>query len=486
MSDDVENEFDTEDFDTDDFDDGGFDDLNDQKGTLGDLWRNNPLVKIGVILAAFAFLVGGVILFGGKSEQLPISRVLSKRDITEAPGTAETTEAFRLAVEEENSRRTEEAMRQQESAVPTPVDPPKGTLPLQFEEPDEEDPLERWRRMQEDRIRQQQVEAQVTPDPLEQAPPVDTRTPAINALAQAMSQQMESVLSNQEIKGPILQSVATLSYLEALQEKERKRLEEALAARQAAQAASPEGEDINILLPAGTIEYAQLITEANTDAPGPVLAQIVTGPLKGGRLIGTFSTGGAGLLTGNGGGQSVGNTAATAKYITLNFNALVLDGVDYAANGVAIDPETTLPGVITDIDHRYLTRIVLPAASKFVTGLTSAIADSGKTTIVIKNSDGSTSTTTSGTNDNDQEVASGIAEAGEALADILTETAGNTNPLLRVRAGTPIGVLFVTSVVDTPRLTQQRQQQQFQQQLQLNNTGTTASPVSTGTNVVAP
>ncbi len=440
MSDDIENEFDTEDFDIDDFDDGGFDDLNDQKGTLGDLWRNNPLVKIGVILAAFAFLVGGVILFGGKKDNLPVSRVAASRDITEAPGTAETTEAFRLAVEEENSRRTEEAMRLSESSVPTPVDPPKGTLPLQFEEPEEEDPLERWRRMQEDRIRQQQVASQIEPDPLTAPPPVDTRTPAINALAQAMSQQMESVLSNQEIKGPILQTVASMSYLEGLAEKERQRLEAALAARQLELEALGVTEDLNILIPAGTIEYAQLITEANTDIPGPILAQIVTGPLKGGRLIGTFSS--------------------TDSYLTLNFNAIVLEGVDYAVNGIAIDPETTLPGVVTDIDRRYFKRIVLPMAAEFVTGFTTAIADSGKTTINITNSDGTTSTTTSGTNDKDQEVASGIAEAGEALADILDESAGNTQALLRVRAGTPIGVLFVAPVVDTPQLIQQQQQQQ--------------------------
>lgn len=441
-NDDIENEFDTDDFDTGDFDDGGFDDLNDQKGTLGDLWRNNPLVKIGVILAAFAFLVGGVILFGGKKDNLPTSVVNSRRDLTEAPGTAETTEAFRLAVEEENVRRTEEEMRQGGSAVPTPVDPPKGTLPLQFEEPQEEDPLERWRRMQEERIKQQQIE--VTPEtPQQAAAPVDTRTPAINALAQAMSQQMESVLANQEIKGPTLQNVATITYLEGLADKEQKRLQAALAAQQAALGVVPTG-DVNILLPAGTIEYAQLITEANSDVPGPILAQIVTGPLKGGRLIGSFAT--------------------TDRYLTLNFNAIVLDGVDYTAQGIAIDPDTTLPGVITEIDHRYFSRVILPAAAAFVTGLTSAIADSGKTTIVIRNSDGSSSTTTSGTNDSDQEVASGIAEAGEALADILDETADKTEPMLRVAAGTPIGVLFINPVVDTPRLTQQQQLQSQQQQ----------------------
>ena len=442
--DDIENEFDTDDFDTDGFDDGGFDDLNDQKGTLGDLWRNNSLVKIGVILTAFAFLVAGIIIFGGRGEKTPLSRVASSRDITEAPGSAEVTESYRQAIEEENTRRIEEAVRQSDSAVPTPVDPPKGTLPLQFEEPEEEDPLERWRRLQEDRVRQQQVQVEQEPVP-EPPPPPDTRTPAINALAAAMSQQMESILSNQQIDGPTLQTVSTLSYLEALAERERQQREAELLAQQQAGIVG-NADDLNILLPAGTIEYAQLITEANTDAPGPILAQIVTGPLKGGRLIGSFTS--------------------TGRFLTLNFNTIILDGVDFAANAIAIDPETTLPGVVTDIDRRYFQRIILPAAAEFVEGLTEAISESGTTTIVINDNDGSSTSTSTGAQDSRQEVASGIEEAGEALAEILEDVAGETEPLLRVRAGTPIGVLFTSSVTDTPQVIQQRQQQDQQFQLQ--------------------
>lgn len=435
--DDIENEFDTDDFDTGDFDDDGFDDLNDQQGTLGDLWRNNSLVKIGVILTAFAFLIGGVLLFGEKEERTPGSRVGPSQTITEAPGGPnEASASYREAVEQENMRRTEEAERNQNSVMPTPIGVIKSPLNLQLDEPEEEDPLERWRRMQEERIAQQQIEVQQNsgqPPPVE----VDTRTPAINALALAMSQQMEGVLGNQQIKGANILPVATMGYLEALAEKERQEREAALA-EQNKLLGNVVGDDFNILLPAGTIEYAQLITEANTDIPGPILAQIVTGPLKGGRLIGTFSS--------------------TDNYLTLNFNAIVLDGIDFAVNGVAIDPETTLPGVVTDIDRRYLKRVILPMAAEFITGFTSAIADSGKTTIVVNGSDGSSTTTTSGVNNSSQEVASGVAEAGEALAEILDEVVGNTKPLLRVRAGTPIGVLFVSPVIDTPRVTQQRQQ----------------------------
>lgn len=433
-NDDIENDFDADDFDTDGFDDGGFDDLGDKSGTLGDLWRNNPLVKIGVILAALAFLVGGIILFGGKGDDLPQSRVTGSAELTEAPGSSEITQSYREAIEEENTRRIEQAVRDKDSAIPMPVEAPKGSLPLQFEEPEEEDPLERWRRMQEDRIRQQQVEQSSSPDA--PAPePVDTRTPAINALASAMSGQMSGVLGSQKIKGPIVQKVADMGYLEALAKKEQDKLAAALAAQQAT-TGNTAIDDLNIILPAGTIEYAQTLIESNTDAPGPVLAEIVTGPLKGARIIGSFSE--------------------TYNYLTLNFNTIVLDGVDYAANGIALDPNTTLPGVVTEIDRRYFTRVVLPTAAAFVTGLTSAIADSGTTSITIA---GDTTTTTTSNSDrtNDQEVALGIEQAGEEIADLIDEEADRIKPMLRVAAGTPIGILFITPVVATPQLIQQKQ-----------------------------
>src|SRR5690606_24016971 len=142
-NDDIDNDLDVEDFDN-----TGFDDFS-QKGTLGDVWRNNPMVKIGVILAGFAVVVGAIILFGGSEPSTNVSRVTSGSDVTEAPGTSEVSETMRESLEQENIQRTEEALRTSGSAVPIPIDPPKGTLPLQLEEEAGEDPLERWRRMQE-------------------------------------------------------------------------------------------------------------------------------------------------------------------------------------------------------------------------------------------------------------------------------------------------------------------------------------------------
>jgi len=181
----------------------------------------------------------------------------------------------------------------------------------------------------------------------------------------------------------------------------------------------------DIIIPAGTIEYAQLILEANTDAPGPVLAQIMSGPLNGAKILGSFTS--------------------TDNYLTLNFSTIVIDGIDYSVQAVAIDPGTTLPGVITEIDRRYFKRIILPMAAEFVTGLTEAISESGSTSVFVSND---TVTSSTSNKNSDQEVASGISKAGEKFGDILDEEADKTKPMLRVASGTPIGVLFVAPVID--------------------------------------
>ncbi len=416
--------------DLDEFDDGGFEDFG-KKGTLGDLWRNNPFVKIGIILAAFVFVVAGIILFGGKSEPPTPSRVSSTADVNETPGSEEVTPAYQDAIEETNQIRTEESLRADTSVVPMPVAPSRGSIEQTLDSEEVEDPLDRWRRMQEERVAQQQL---VAPEPVEMQAPVDNRTPAVQALTQSMATQMESVLSVQAIKPLATKNITNLTFLEAMEAKrlQKRQVEAQLQAQQSALERT--ATDIaEIMVPAGTIEYAQLITEANTDAPGPVLAQIQSGPLKGARVLGSF--------------------ANTDEFLTLNFNMVVIDGVNQQTSAVALDPGTTLPGMVTDIDRRYFKRIILPTAASFIEGLADAIANSDTTTVTIIG-DSASQTTTTGSRDRDQSVASGVQEAGQTISDVIQEEADRTRPMLKIRAGTPIGVLFLTPVLDSPLPTQ--------------------------------
>lgn len=423
---DLDNDIDVENFD----DAGGFDDFS-KKGTIGDLWRNNPMVKIGVILAAFAVIVGGIILFGGEDDKKAQSFTPQGSTVTETPGSSEVSATMKQSLEEANQQMVEDAAKTGGSAVPIPIEPPKGVMPVPVEEVSGEDPLDRWKRMQEERVRQQEMLAQAQPQQQNAAPPVDTKTPAVNAMAQSMATQMQAVLQNQKIPEPRYKKFTSVEFIDNVERKKREKAEE--AAKYAAQQTQMQGggaagnEQVeNIILPAGTIEYGQLLIEANTDAPGPVLAQIVSGPLRGSRVLGSFTS--------------------TDEYLTLQFSQLVLDGISYSIEAVAIDPNTTLPGLITEIDRKYFTRVVLPMAAEFVTGLTDAISESGTTSVFI-----SDSSVTQSTEDKDskQEVSSGLSEAGEKLSEILDEEADNAEPMLRVAAGTPMGVLFVAPVTDS-------------------------------------
>ncbi len=422
------NNDDFDDLDIDGLDDeGGFDDFS-KKGSIGDLWRNNPMVKIGVILAGFAIVVGGIVLFGGSEADAPISQLSSPKDVNEAPGTSEISETMRQSIEDRNIETYEEATRTGGSAFPIPTESPKGVVDLPVQEESGEDPLERWRRMQEERVRQQELSEQTQQLPGQpQQQVVDTKTPAVNALSQSMVTQMQSVMQNQPLPTTQHKNITAVSYLEDLERKRLQRVSEQQVQSAATASAQSANEQIeNILLPAGTIEYAQLLTEANTDAPGPILAQIVSGPLRGARVLGAFQ--------------------ATDKYLVLNFSMIVIDGINYPVQAVAIDPGTTLPGLITEIDNRYFKRIILPMAAEFVTGLADAVSESGTTTIVI---DGSTVANSESDKDSQQEVASGLTEAGDSLSDILQEEADNTRPMLRVATGTPMGILFVAPVTDS-------------------------------------
>lgn len=416
-NDDIDNDLDVE-----DFDDSGFDTYA-QKGTLGDMWRNNPMVKIGVILAGFALVVGAIMLFGGGSSKEKISMTPGGSQVTEVPGASEVSESMRQSIEERNQQVLEDATRMGQSAIPMTADTAKGQLPLQQSDVTGEDPLERWRRMQEERIRQQEMVTQ-TKAAQPEAPKADTRTPAVNALSQSMVSQMQAVLENQQIGKVQHRGIADAKFLEEL---ERKKLQKFQQQQQLmlANTAGTADEYENIFLPAGTIEYGQLLIEANTDAPGPVAAQIVSGPLKGSRILGSFRS--------------------TDQYITLNFSQIVIDGINYPVEAVAIDPGTTLPGMVTEIDRRYLKRIILPMAAEFISGLAAAVSESGTTTIVIE---GGSVAQSSADKNGRQEVASGITAAGDEFADILKKEADNTRPMLRIASGTPIGVLFLRPVTD--------------------------------------
>lgn len=396
-----------------------------EKGSLAELWRENPAVRIGAIALGAIVILGTIVLFGGKPDPVRQSRVGTGSEVSAPPGTEGASEAYIQAVEDANEQRKEQAEATGGSSLPTPTEPPVGRVTLPAEDEVEEDPLARWRRMQEERLeREIQVRETVAPEPVVED---NSQAERVAALTGGMMQQMQSILQEQRVLSPTYLPVTSPAWLRELRAAEEE--EARLAAEEQQQVAEEEAAanqaDGEIIQPAGEIEYAQLITEANSDTPGPILAYIASGPMKGGRLIGDFQVSG--------------------ELLTLNFNKAVYQGQSYSANAVAIDPDTTLPGMATEVDHRYWKRVIFPTAAAFIEGLTEAISESGQTTVTIS---GETVTEESQDRDTEEEVASGIAEAGSQIGEILDEMADETEILVRIEKGTPIGVLFLDSVVE--------------------------------------
>ena len=414
---------------SDDFDDAvgledSFDDFDQKKecGTLGELWNSNPLFKIGTVVGVLVLVFVLIRVFGVDSAmKSQESYVGEARGVTAAPGTEEASPAYIKAIEEKNEQVVEEAQRTGGSALPVPIEPPVGVVSVPESDAAAEDPLQRWRRLQEERLQREIQQREV----VDVAASGEARDAAIKELAQVMREQMSSILSRKTTAKMSAMPVTPTSFLKKLYESRYgKEGEEGGAGGGEGEF----GEEViqEVLLQAGEIAYAQLMIEANSDAKAPVIAQILSGPFKGSRIIGQFTV--------------------EKDLLLLTFGTLIYNEESLDVSAMGVDPKTNLPGMATDVDHHYLQRIVVPAAAAFVEGLTGAIADSGTTNITI---DGGTGTTTQTTNENlnsDQEVATGVAEAGKELRDIIKELNEDLETTVRIEAGTPIGILFLEPV----------------------------------------
>lgn len=178
---------------------------------------------------------------------------------------------------------------------------------------------------------------------------------------------------------------------------------------------------------AGTVMYGVLITSVNSDEPGPVLASIVAGKFKGGRLIGSLTNQG--------------------QKVMLTFNTLTLPDspASIPVNVVAIDQNTARTALSSYTNNHYLLRYGTLFAAAFIQGYGQAFQTSGQTVI-------STGLATATTTPN-------LSPAGKffvALGNVGTRYSSvlgnvfNTPPTVHVYSGTAVGLLFLSDVAPVP------------------------------------
>ncbi|HVE45065.1 MAG TPA: TrbI/VirB10 family protein [Gammaproteobacteria bacterium] len=185
-----------------------------------------------------------------------------------------------------------------------------------------------------------------------------------------------------------------------------------------------------LLVKAGSILFAVLDTEANSDYPdSPAMATVVDGPMKGAKLLGKLVT-------------TKGVTGQMDR-ITLNFTLMNLDSwpASKTVTAYAIDPDTARTALASQVDYHYMMRFGAIMATSFMQGYGNAINNSG----------GTTTTGIFGTStqrpalDPGQKLASALGQMGQTVG-AATQNYINRPPTVRINAGVGIGILFMADL----------------------------------------
>lgn len=415
-------EFDQDQFETADEQPEHVAETRDLKQTVADAWRNKPLFKLIVIMGVVSFAMAGALGAFSSAPAPDKAHLAEAPKLQEAPG-GKASPFFIEQNKQANEERVDKAIQQGGSAIPTPVGSDVDLSELT--EKAKKDPLlefraETERLKQELRAEQKQntQQVQMLQQQMRQKPVEEDDT-----LARAMQKQMQDLMQSwvphkiTTVAGVAeekqVAGAATASVPSGVQ----------MASVEADQTVTPAKRKLaKAVIPAGTVNYAQLLTEANSDVPGPIMVQLLSGPLAGGRAIGQFQ---------------VAN-----DYLVLTFNHVSYKGEDYSINAIALDPDTTLGGMATEVDHRYFTRLVLPAAASFMSAFGSALSEGKSDTTVT----GDTVIVSQADKGYKDALYSGLGQMGQTMSQFLQNEASATKPLIRVGVGTPMGLFFLQPV----------------------------------------
>lgn len=411
----------TDEFDQDQFDGGAEpQDAYGQQPVKPSAWenvKNKPIVKLLVIMGIVGVALAGALGSFTPKPELDVSHMVKAPTMNEAPG-GPTTPFFKEQSEKADAQRVGQAITQGGSALPTPIGHDVSDLTDNRKDPLVEFKAETERLKQELYAQQKQnnQQMQLMQEQMRQG---NRGNQEDDSLAKAMQKQMQQLMESWAPRHA--KFVAGTATVDKDQGKSAAREEERAAQAQRQTQMPPP----KTLVSAGTVNYVQLLTEANSDIPGPILAQVLSGPLSGGRAIGRF--------------QVMGD------YLVMTFNTVSLKGKEYPINAMALDPDTTLGGMATEVDHRYLSRVLLPAAGAFVSAFGKALAETDTETTV---SDG-TVVSEQAKKGTKEAIYSGIGEMGDTVADFLRDEANRTKTLVRVAVGTPMGLFFLDTVKES-------------------------------------
>lgn len=180
----------------------------------------------------------------------------------------------------------------------------------------------------------------------------------------------------------------------------------------------------------GDIVFAVIDTSINSDEPGPILATIVSGKLRGTKLIGSF------------------NLPSNANKMVITFNTMSIPGAakTISISAFAIDANTARTALSSRTDHHYLMRYGSLFASSFLQGFGNAFQSANTTVTIGGTGGGNNITVSNGIGRSALENAViGLAQVGQNWSQ-QAQRLFNRPTTVEVYSGTGIGVLFTQDV----------------------------------------
>ncbi|MDX2027374.1 MAG: TrbI/VirB10 family protein [Alphaproteobacteria bacterium] len=384
----------------------------DLRANLTEAWRTRPFFKLLVLMTVVgAVFAAGASFFSGGPGPTPQASLVQPPNIREAPG-GKASPYFLQQTQAADEQRTKTALESGQSAFPTPIGQAGNLGELTEKKDNQLNEL----RAETQYLKQQMAQIAAT---RQQQAQVAQPKPFDEGLATAMQGQMKQVMDSWQPR--------SMKHVSGVKDEKPKSETSGVPSSASGLAATPASSvtEPKTIVPAGTVSYAELLVEANSDVPGPIMAHIVSGPLSGARAIGQFQ---------------IAN--GYSDYLVLQFNLANLKGKDYPINAIALDPDTTLAGMATEVDQRYFTRVVLPAAASFLQAFGSALGQTSSSVVT----NGQTTIVAQGGQGLERGLYRGLGQAGQTASQFFQNQANQVRPLVRVAAGTPMGIFFVTSV----------------------------------------
>lgn len=375
----------------------------------GEKGTRRGLIVIGGVFA----LVAAVFYFRGAAEE---GRVTQLRPAPSQQPTVQggnlVSPAYRQALEDQDRQRAAEAQAKGESVAPTIVLTPQGKGAP--EEPDRQ----RARLPGNEPPRQDAV---IVAPPLrvsQPLPPPAVVRPVNDMTVQNVTRSFGK-MDDDKLAGAKVEYFSDGKLSGSVIDPTRQ-LAQIVAANQ--------GNIADALKPfPGTVLYATMVSEANSDAPGPVLARIEQGPLNGATLIGSFKIAQNALVI----------DFKKMTVVDVKGGNQVARTVDIEA--YAVDTSKLGTALATDVDRHLFQKVAITAASAFVQGMGNAVGQSGAT--VTRDTTGTTIAYP--TLDTKQQLLVAGGQTAGQVGNILTREFGNVPTTVKVRSGTPIGILFL-------------------------------------------